>query len=129
MTLPLLCFVQTGLVKAAAASVHDVLDAARQAGGDQRELDGLAASLAQLLEMAEQGRVAQALRHLATEVLPQAAQPAAVAVQHLTPAPEAAQLELAQAAAARSCAYLCCANLGGEGGPAAGQGVGSMRCR
>ena len=40
-----------------------------------------------------------------------------------------AQLALAQGAATRSCAYLCCANLGGEGGPAAGQGVGSMRCR
>ena len=40
-----------------------------------------------------------------------------------------AQLALAQAAATRSCAYLCCANLGGEGGPAAGEGVGSMRCR
>ncbi|PRW60748.1 starch binding domain-containing [Chlorella sorokiniana] len=32
------------------------------------------------------------------------------------------------AAATRSCAYLRCANLGGEGGPAIGQGVGSMRC-
>ncbi len=41
----------------------------------------------------------------------------------------AAALELAQAAAARSCAYLRCANLGGEGGPAAGQGAGSLRCR
>ena len=39
------------------------------------------------------------------------------------------QLALAQAAAGRSCAYLRCANLGGEGGPAAGQGTGSMRCR
>ena len=39
------------------------------------------------------------------------------------------QLAVAQAAAGRSCAYLRCANLGGEGGPAAGQGVGSMRCR
>ena len=39
------------------------------------------------------------------------------------------QLKLAQAAATRSCAYLRCGNLGGEGGPAAGQGVGSMRCR
>ncbi len=39
------------------------------------------------------------------------------------------QLALAQAAAGRSCAYLRCANLGGEGGPAAGQGAGSMRCR
>ena len=41
----------------------------------------------------------------------------------------AAALEAAQAAAARSCAYLRCANLGGEGGPAAGQGAGSQRCR
>ncbi len=39
------------------------------------------------------------------------------------------QLEAAQAAAARSCAYLGCANLGGSGGPAAGQGEGSKRCR
>ncbi len=39
------------------------------------------------------------------------------------------QLALAQAAAGRSCAYLRCTNLGGEGGPAAGQGAGSMRCR
>ena len=38
-------------------------------------------------------------------------------------------LVLAQAAAGRSCAYLCCANLGGEGGPAAKQGVGSKSCR
>ena len=43
--------------------------------------------------------------------------------------PAARQLEAARAAATRSCAYLCCANLGGEGGPFAGQGVGSMRCR
>lgn len=41
----------------------------------------------------------------------------------------AQQLELAQAAATRSCTHLRCANLGGEGGPYAGQGVGSMRCR
>ena len=44
-------------------------------------------------------------------------------------AQSAAALELAQAAAARSCAYLRCANLGGEGGPAAGRGAGSQRCR
>ena len=35
---------------------------------------------------------------------------------------------LARAAAARSCAYLRCANLAAEGGPAAGQGVGFSRC-
>ncbi|KAI7844408.1 hypothetical protein COHA_002002 [Chlorella ohadii] len=41
---------------------------------------------------------------------------------------KAAQLVLAQAAATRSCAYLRCANLGGKGGPAAGEVVGSKRC-
>ena len=40
----------------------------------------------------------------------------------------AAQLELARAASTRSCAYLACANLGGSGGPAAGEGVGSKKC-
>ncbi len=39
------------------------------------------------------------------------------------------QLAVAQAAAGRCCAYLRCANVGGEGGPAAGEGVGSKRCR
>ncbi|KAI7845896.1 hypothetical protein COHA_000629 [Chlorella ohadii] len=43
-------------------------------------------------------------------------------------AQQAAALEVAQAAARRSCAYLRCGNLGGEGGPAAGEGVGSQRC-
>ena len=51
-------------------------------------------------------------------------QPAAQPERHAN-----VRLELAQAAATRTCAYLRCANLGGEGGPAAGQGVGSMRCR
>ena len=41
---------------------------------------------------------------------------------------EADRLELAQAAATRSCAYLACANLGAEGGAGAGEGVGSKRC-
>ncbi len=41
----------------------------------------------------------------------------------------ARRLELAQAAATRSCAYLRCANVGGEGGPFAGQGADSKRCR
>ena len=39
------------------------------------------------------------------------------------------QLKLARAAATRSCAYLRCANVAAQGGPAAGQGVGSARCR
>lgn len=42
---------------------------------------------------------------------------------------QADKLELATAATVRSCAYLCCADLGGEGGSAAGEGAGSKRCR
>jgi hypothetical protein len=38
------------------------------------------------------------------------------------------RLESAQAAATRSCAYLAYANLANEGGPAAGEGKGSLRC-
>ena len=38
------------------------------------------------------------------------------------------RLALARAAAGRACAYLRCANLAGEGGPAAGQGAGSSKC-
>ena len=41
----------------------------------------------------------------------------------------AAQLELARAAAGRSCAYLRCRNVQAEGGAMAGEGAGSMRCR
>ena len=120
---------QLALVRAAVAAVTRALASARQEGYTGRDLDAVANSLAPLVREAEQGRAPQALRQLATEVLPQAAQAAALVVQRLTPALEAAQLELAQAAAARSCAYLCCANLGGECGPAAGEGVGNRRCR
>jgi hypothetical protein len=38
------------------------------------------------------------------------------------------QKQQAEYAAARSCAYLGCANLAAEGGPAAGQGHGSKKC-
>ncbi|EFN53486.1 hypothetical protein CHLNCDRAFT_136779 [Chlorella variabilis] len=39
-----------------------------------------------------------------------------------------ARVQVAQAVVTRSCAYLGCANLGAQGGPAAGEGVGSLRC-
>ncbi len=61
----------------------------------------------------------------------QALQNLAKALQQVWQLPEqqeAARLEAAQAAAARSCAYLRCANLGGGGGPAVGQGSGSSKC-
>ena len=71
------------------------------------------------------------LSFIAQEMLP-AAQPLASALLDWWRQPEqeaGMRLQLAQAAAARSCAYLRCTNLGAEGGPAAGEGVGSMRCR
>ena len=40
----------------------------------------------------------------------------------------AARLVVAQGATTRSCAFLGCSNLGLEGGPAAGQGRGSLKC-
>ncbi len=75
-------------------------------------------------------RLAQLAAQLRS-LLPPAAHLAALMQQYYAlPAVEAErQLALAQVAAGRSCAYLRCANLGGEGGPKAGQGVGSMRCR
>lgn len=41
---------------------------------------------------------------------------------------EPLRLQLARAAGSRACAYLGCANLGGGGGPFAGEGEGSLRC-
>ena len=79
-----------------------------------------AALLAQLPELSSRLPAAAKL----ADVLHQWWQPAMQPERHAE-----AQLALAQAAATRSCAYLRCANLGGEGGRAAGQGVGSMRCR
>ena len=72
----------------------------------------------------------QALEALQDHVLPIVRELAqAMEAWWQLPAQRAAlALEVAQAAAARSCAYLRCANLGGQGGPAAGQGVGSLKC-
>ena len=70
---------------------------------------------------------------LHSECLPALAVAAAVMQRHLEQRPWIQQaevlLESGLAAASRSCAYLRCANLGGEGGPAAGQGHGSAMCR
>ena len=83
-------------------------------------LDGLAAD----------ARAANRTPHL-RQLLQPAAELAALMQQCLAlPAvEEERRLAVARAAAARSCAYLRCADVAGEGGPAAGQGIGSMRCR
>lgn len=70
---------------------------------------------------------AETIAHLRRDVLPPARQ-LAVALLEWQQQPEqqaAARLEMAQAAAQRSCAYVRCPNLAGEGGPLAGQGVGA----
>ena len=63
-------------------------------------------------------------------ILP-AAESLATLLQQLWALPEkvaATRLEAGQVASARSCAYLRCPNLGLEGGPAAGEGAGSLKC-
>ncbi len=78
--------------------------------------------------------MAMTLRQLWTEEeeVPQRLEALAAALQAAWAEPaslEREQLEVAEVAAAGRCAYLRCANLGGEGGLAAGQGEGSKRCR
>lgn len=94
-------------------------------------------ALRSALQQAQQPSPAQAAQdrfdrdqRLHAQLLPPATQLAAALLDWWR-RPEQQQqdaLALAHAAAARSCAYLSCANLGGSGGPAAGQGAGSKRC-
>ena len=79
--------------------------------------DGLSGPASQRAHMRQQQL--QLMRSLA-ELLQQ--------VWDLPEQQEAARLATAQVAATRSCAYLRCANVGGGGGPAAGEGDGSSRC-
>ena len=93
------------------------------------QLEAAAGSLSQQMEAADaSGRVSAPQL---PPLLQLAAHLAGLLQQHLAlPALEAYRLLAeAQATAGRSCAYLRCANVAGEGGPAAGQGTGSMRCR
>ena len=97
---------------------------------------GMAAAVAEAAAVARQALGGSSDGHMhhslqsASAWLPPARQLAtALLAWWRRPEEQQAALELAQAAAARSCAYLRCANLRGEGGPAAGQGIGSQRCR
>jgi hypothetical protein len=92
-----------GRLEAAQREV-DWVEIVREAAEQDREADGVPQLLAQLAALLQQWWQ----------------RPEQVAAD---------RLELAQAAATRSCAYLRCANLGGQGGPAAGQGAGSKKCR
>ena len=79
------------------------------------------------------GQVADFKQRLHSEYLPALAAAATLMQRQREERPwiEQAQelLEEGLAAATRSCAYLRCANLGGGGGPAAGQGTSSAKCR
>ena len=111
------------LVEEAELAAGAAAEAGAPAAGHAAELAGTAAALEQLCAGAVQLDVSTLLppaRRLAAALLAWWRRPEA---------PPAAALEAVQAAAARSCAYLRCANLGGEGGPAAGPGGGSQRCR
>ncbi len=92
-------------------SYNELLAVFRGDGADQPDLPTLAAMHGPAVAAAEQ--VAALLLQAWSSPEQQAAR----------------QLELAQAAATRSCAYLRCANVGCEGGPFAGQGADSKRCR
>ena len=89
----------------------------------------LAAEAAAKLGMAEGCTPRQQAQCLKPLVQP-AAQLAAALLQYwqLPEQVAAAQVELARAAATRACSNLRCANLGGEGGWAAGEGEGSRKC-
>ena len=109
---------QTGMPDSLAAELKQAAHSLRQR---RRELlSGLAADAS----VAESASRLQQLVQPATEL-------ASLMQQYLAlPAVEEQQrLVLARAAAVRSCAYLRCANVAGEGGLAAGQAASSMRCR
>jgi hypothetical protein len=98
---------------------------------------GLAAAAERLAHFAAQRRPESAPRLAPAEAeelsnsLSQAADAVAAQLKpawHLTQEAAQQRLESAQAAATRSCASLPCANLALEGGAAAGEGKGSLRC-
>lgn len=70
------------------------------------------------------------LTPMVRQLLPAAKRVAEVLLEYwqLPQQAAAAQVELAQAAACRSCSYLRCSNAALHGGPAAGEGAGCKRC-
>ena len=97
------------------------LSPAEQAKAEQAK-GALAAQLAHLAGPNQESvqSLVEAAAQLAQAVQQQWAEPAQQA-QH--------RLALTQVAAARCCAYLRCPNVQQQGGPAAGEGEGSKKCR
>jgi len=108
----------SGLPDSLAAQLGTAIDSLRQ----QRQ-----AWLARFSVVASSAEVAAQLRQL----LQPAAELAALLQQYyaLPAVDKPHRLALAKAAAGRSCAYLRCANVEGQGGTGARQGVGSKCCR
>lgn len=125
------------LARAQHSAAGDGAQGQRQSAQLRGRLKSLSRQLHQKHERALLARHAanavstQALDAFARRQLPLLRSLAAALLEHWRrpEAAEAGQLELAQAAAARSCAYLGCANVGFEGGPAAGEGAGAKCCR
>ena len=116
--------VVTALLQAA----RDAIDTAQASSLQQQPDPALVVQLKAAIAAATAGGAAQGPARVG---LVQQAAALARLLQQYWQLPEqqaAARLELAQAAASRSCAYLACANLGGSGGPAAGEGEGSKKC-
>lgn len=113
---------------------HTTAGAGSNAATANGELGAAVAALQRSYDALDSGESVESLPALAAMFVPAVTAAARVAALLLsawaTPEQQAAQqLEMAQAAATRSCAYLRCANLGGEGGPFARQGADSKRCR
>ena len=100
----------------------------------QPELASLESTLGQLrhqdVSVFPWARARMVVTSMQTSAVSPASQLAAALLEHWGQPEQQQQdaLQLAQAGATRSCAYLRCANVGGEGGPAASQGAGSRRC-
>jgi hypothetical protein len=128
-----------GLMETAAAVARELERSGSQAAGRDASstLAGMPQALRlltrQLLDVLHRvgaASLVQAVTLLQQQVLPKAEALAQLLWQYWQQPEQqaAARLELAQAAATRCCAYLRCSQLGAQGGPAAGEGVGSKRC-
>ena len=116
--------------------VNQLLEAAQQAAKQPAVASGTEASAAAEARAAHISAAAHARQSMGSSTRADVAHLSQHSSDWLPPTRRLAAALLAwwrrpeaQAAAARSCAYLRCANLGGEGRPTARQGAGNQRCR
>lgn len=124
----------TGALRQLAAAVRQVAGSTPGGTAPPALLEEAAAAAGELEQQlggsADDAAPGEFARHL-QQLLPVAERAGAVMQQHqaLPQQAHAAQLDLASAAAGRSCAHLRCHNVQAGGGAFAGQGVCSKRCR